>query len=321
MCSVAAQWRLYLPQNTVVLVRLCGTSPRSSSAKGILKSICSQLQLALFEEAEIPETFDELAQHFESLLKKASEVNPVAIFIDSLDQLNDEANGRSQPWKWIPKKLPDRVYLIVSTLPDSEYGILQVLQEIHPKQVEVPLVPSLEGKTLLAEWLLSSGRTLTPGQRLIVEESLEHDGSGISMLHLRLIFDRVSKWPSEHKPSSLPSSVRGMIAMTYKEMEKEHGEKLVEGFLALLGSSQDGLSERNIADILSADEEALGGKHVVGSLLEFYSPPIRRVPPYLIARLICDLDDYLVERGANGIKVLGLYHRQFIEVAHSLYLE
>eukprot|EP00210_Caulerpa_lentillifera_P004983 g4757.t1 len=321
MCSVAARWRLYLPENTVVLVRLCGTSPRSSSAKGVLKSLCSQLHHVMSIELDIPESFDELVQCFESLLLETSKIRPVAIFIDSLDQLNDESNGRSQPWKWIPKRLPDQVYLVVSTLPNPEYGILQTLQEIGPYQVEVPLLPSFEGKTLLAEWLLSCKRTLTVEQRLLVEDSLEQDGGGISMLHLRLIFDRVSKWSSDHIPLPLPSTVQGMIEMTYKQLEREHGRKLVQGFLTLLGSSQDGLSAENIADILSADEESLGGKHVPDSILEFYSPPIRRVPPYLIARLICDLEDYLVERGANGIKVLGLYHRQFIEVSQTLYLE
>ena len=273
------------------------------------------------QKGKVPAAFDELVEHFHELLEAAGETKPLGIFVDSLDQLSDEDAGRTQPWKWIPKRLPPNVHFVVSTLPDQEYGILQTLTEVYPRALQVPLVPAATSTALLKSWMHQRGRTITPEQQQVVDRCLAEDmQSGISMLHLRLLCDRISKWSSDHKPEALPNTVQGMIDYAYEELEKELGEKIVAGFLSLLVASRDGLTSENIADILSADEDALGGKGQAGTILENHDPPVRRVPPFLVARLKHDLRDYLVERGANGIAVLGLYHRQFIEVAEHRYL-
>jgi len=112
-----------------------------------------------------------------------------------------------------------------------------------------------------------------------------------------------------------------MIDRAYEELENEHGRQLVAGYLSLLVSSKDGLTLDNIVDILSADEDALGGKGQAGTILEKHDPPTRRVPPFLVARLNHDLSEYVVERNANGVKVLGINHRQFIQVTKERYLQ
>ena len=237
-----------------------------------------------------------------------------------MDQLSDEDSGRSQPWRWIPQLLPPNIYLIVSTATD-EYGILRELLEIHPRSVEVPLVKFAESSKILDNWMKQSHRTLTQEQWQVVTRCLQTLADGISILHLRLICDRVAQWPSTYVPSQLPITVQGMINRAYEELESMHGQKLVAGFLSLLCASKDGLSSENIGDILSADEDALGGKGRAGTILERHDPPVRRVPPFLVARLKYDLQENLVERAANGMKALGLYHRQFIEAAQKRYLE
>lgn len=269
----------------------------------------------------IPDAFDALVEYFHNLMKSVVAETPLAIFIDSLDQLTDEDAGRSQPWKWIPRELPENLYFIASTLPDAQYGILEELMSIHPRSIEVPLVPTVESTAILTEWMQQSKRTLSAPQRQIVHRCLTELADGISMMHLRLICDRVTKWASDYVPNPLPLTVQGMIERAFQELENDHGKMLVSGFLSLLCASKDGLNSENIGQILSADENALGGKGKSGTILENHDPPIRRVPPFLVAQLKHDLGDYLVERGANQMKVLGLYHRQFYEAAKRMYLE
>jgi hypothetical protein len=48
------------------------------------------------------------------------------ILLDSLDQLNPD-DGALQ-LAWLPTKVPDRVKIVVSTLPDKEYECLPRLQ-------------------------------------------------------------------------------------------------------------------------------------------------------------------------------------------------
>ena len=56
----------------------------------------------------------------------ASSSNPVVLVLDSLDQLSDDDAGRELDW--LPKELPDNVYMILSTLPGEEYICLPKLQ-------------------------------------------------------------------------------------------------------------------------------------------------------------------------------------------------
>ena len=113
------------------------------------------------------------------------------------------------------------------------------------------------------------------------------------------------------------------------------------------------MSENELEDILSCDDT------VLNDVYQYWTPPIRRLPPLLLVRIKTDLKQYLgeyfcnnsnakpseniqhkyyqlelvkntflmviychliqVERGADGVRVIFWYHRQFMEVARSLY--
>ena len=56
----------------------------------------------------------------------ASSSHPVVLVLDSLDQLSDDDGGREL--EWVPKELPDNVYIILSTLPGKEYNCFPRLE-------------------------------------------------------------------------------------------------------------------------------------------------------------------------------------------------
>ena len=60
--------------------------------------------------------FKTLYTSWHNAMKHAKCTRPLVIVIDSVDQLNDECNGRTD-LDWIPERLPGHVYLVVSTLP------------------------------------------------------------------------------------------------------------------------------------------------------------------------------------------------------------
>ena len=53
----------------------------------------------------------------------------MVLVLDSLDQLSDDDGGREL--EWVPKELPDDVYMILSTLPGKEYNCFPRLEVIH----------------------------------------------------------------------------------------------------------------------------------------------------------------------------------------------
>ena len=53
-------------------------------------------------------------------------LTPIVLYIDSVDQLNQDDGAFLM--NWLPKKLPARVKIVVSTLPDEKYKVLQNLK-------------------------------------------------------------------------------------------------------------------------------------------------------------------------------------------------
>ena len=63
------------------------------------------------------------------LEEHASSSKPLVLVLDSLDQLSDDDAGRELDW--LPKQLPDDVYIVLSTLPGDEYVCLPKLQVLN----------------------------------------------------------------------------------------------------------------------------------------------------------------------------------------------
>ena len=84
----------------------------------------------------------ELLEFFPKCLEEACSFRPVVLMLDSLDQLLADEGGRRLDW--LPAKIPDDFYLIMSTLPDAEYECLP--------QLKVANSPCFD----IASWLPSS---------------------------------------------------------------------------------------------------------------------------------------------------------------------
>ena len=97
-------------------------------------------------------------------------------------------------------------------------------------------------------------------------------------------------------------------------MEKTHGHIFVSHALSYLTASKNGLSDVELEDVLSVDDV------VLNDVFQHWLPPIRRVPPLLLPRLLDELSCYIMQREANGTIVYYWYHRQFIFVARDRYL-
>jgi len=78
--------------------------------------------------------------------------------------------------------------------------------------------------------------------------------------------------------------------------------------------ASQGLTTNELEDILSCDED------VLQDVFQYWTPPIRRLPPLLWVRIRADLASYLVDRGADGTQVTCWYHRQFAQAAVDRYL-
>jgi len=135
-------------------------------------------------------------------------------------------------------------------------------------------------------------------------------------LFLKLSFDQATRWKSyQHIDSiSLEKNVKDSINRLFTDLERMHGKLLVSHSLGLITASKYGLSDAEIDDILSIDDE------VLNDVYQYWVPPVRRIPSLLWIRIRNDLGSYIVYRGASGVSVNNWYHRQFIETARERYV-
>ena len=118
--------------DTVIIYRFLGTSMDSTAARPILRSLCMQLRRIYSKDPnEVANDFKTLCEEFIQNLKLATNGQPLFLFLDSLDQMTDEDNGRNL--EWLPFELPSDVKIVVSTLPE-EGGCLNKLRLSLPDE-------------------------------------------------------------------------------------------------------------------------------------------------------------------------------------------
>jgi len=253
---------------------------------------------------------DELVKEFPKRLALATSEKPLIIFLDALDQLSKTNNAKNL--NWLPTELPEYVKLIVSTisiLPNgSQEECYKVMKEKLTEEslLELTPMPSEEGEELLDVWLEKDAhRVLQPGQR---QEVLGNFKQNKKPLYLKLAFEEARRWKSytPEKETALSPDISGIIQDLFKRLssEKNHGEMMVSRSLGYLAAGKNGLSEDELIDILSEDEEFFKG------FLNraFHTPPENRLPVIVWSRLYFDLEPYIIEISADGTSLMTFYH-------------
>jgi hypothetical protein len=306
------QARMKHPEARIV-ARFLGATPFSSDIRALLESLCREITRACGgDQASVPSEYKELAADFPKRLALATAKKPLVLFLDALDQLSDSHNGRNL--LWLPADLPDHVYVVVSTAPADCWDILK---KKVPGTGHLDLVPMSrsEGGRILDTWLRNAGRTLRQDQRDEVLGQFEKEGLP---LYLKFAFEEARHWRSDSERPRLDPDVAGIIRQLFARLSQEavHGKILVSRALAYLRAGKNGLSEDEMIDVLSRDEEVFGDFQK----RSFFRPPEHRLPVAIWSRFSFDLEPYLNERSADGASLLGFFHRQMGEVVDAVML-
>ena len=124
-------------------------------------------------------------------------------------------------------------------------------------------------------------------------------------------------------------TITSICTITITKVEERHGYLLVAHCLANVTAAKHGLSESEMEDVVSLDDEVIKRlkplyvpcvSQVLDDLYQYHLPPVRRIPPLLWTRLRSDLPGHLVNSEAGGLTVTNWNHRQFREAAEKRYL-
>ncbi|GBG26643.1 Kinesin light chain 3 [Hondaea fermentalgiana] len=340
--SVMAQIMVTAKQeypDAVVVARFVGTTASSSTGRLLLESLCDQIVLGCGldeEEGDGEEkqgrgaaSFADVVARFLALLarvaadeNKASPESDTAsprliLILDALDQLSNDDNAR-ESLAWLPRLLPSPVVkIIVSTLPDDPKRNLGVVSALHKRGIDdlvkVSKLDEKSARDLLRGWLKHVGRTCTAEQEaLVVDRTMAGGAKTRTPLFMNIAFNLVRRWHSFTETSSVEHTMRPtvqeMIEALFQRVRLYNGDALVDHALAFVTLARDGLSTNDLEDLISMDD------HVLDQVFEWWTPPVKRLPPLLWTRITDDLSGYLVSRGTDdGTTVLAWFHRQFRE--------
>ncbi|MGA7075126.1 MAG: AAA family ATPase, partial [Halobacteriota archaeon] len=296
-----------------VVCRFIGATPGSSDGRSLLESLLRQVSRMYGEdEGAAPTDYEGLVKAIPERLALATPESPLIIVLDALDQLSRTDNAHLLAW--LPAEVPPHVRLVVSILPGEALDAL-ARRGTPPLITDLPAMPPEEGRAVLERWLSEAHRTLQGQQR---EEVLtKFDGNGLP-LYLRLAFEEAQRWRSYTPCEPLSPDLHGIITDLFERLESptQHGQLFVAHCLGYLSAARRGLTEDELLDVLSRDEEVFDDF----TARAFHTPPERRLPVVVWSRLFFDLEPYLTERRADQTSLIGFYHRALAEGAAARYL-
>ncbi|KAM7413227.1 hypothetical protein PAMA_020549 [Pampus argenteus] len=268
-------------------------------------------------------SLSELKKHLSFLLSLLpSTKQPLVLIIDGLDQIG--SNFAVQIIDSLPSPLPPGVKLIL-TNSSKRTPVLQAI-ELHYPQCSPPDSEGSEKKSgyvcvrleladrrqcvkMLASLLSSSGRRVTSGQQALVNQALT---SCCLTLYARLLHVHTSLWHSDSEvtESSLQDGVHSSISALLDHLEQKHTSCLVARAVSYLTLSRAGLTEAELADLLSSNVNLLSGHVQQGQGATHVD----------VERLLLDLKSFLIQRTSSGSQILFWVSRHFGLVVAKQYL-
>ncbi|RVE64653.1 hypothetical protein OJAV_G00128090 [Oryzias javanicus] len=263
----------------------------------------------------------ELQEHLASLITLLPCTRrPLILLLDGLDQL--ENNAGAQIVRNLPSSLPPTVKLII-TVSSNQTRLLHAIKQRYSQRglphcaseedlgflrVEMGSGDSKQCVKMVTTLLEGSGRRVTSGQQALINKAFT---SCRLPLYARLLHVHTAGWnsDSEVNDSALPDGVHSSISALLSQLELKHGSALVARAASFLTLSKSGLSEAELADLLSND-----------SLTEEDSVLRSKVTQVDVENLLLDFRSFLLRRSVAGLQVLFWVSRHFGLVVSKKYL-
>lgn len=238
----------------LVIGHFIGASHKSANLIGILRRICHEMNL---KEQDPPENVGDLVKRFATTLAEVSEHIKVILIIDGLNQMDNAFNANEM--NWLPSKLPEKVRIIISSIDDKEFRILQEVGEI--KIVQLDPLSKGDRAAIIDDFLDRYKKAMDNDQK----ESLLQKAESCLPLYLFIALEELrtlgKRDEMDHCLQELPGDVQTLFRWILKErLSNDHGfidgkgnligEKLTRDFSAFLASSRYGLTQEEIVDLI-----------------------------------------------------------------------
>lgn len=290
VANVCKKARQMFGPDTVLITRFVGLCPSSTVSENILRDVCTHLNFVLQQFIKIVDyDMSKLKNYFHGLLNRITKgTRHVVLAIDGINELKSfQDECQVYPLEWIVTKLPPKVHIIVTySSPVPEY-IQKLEAKLPMEEYKIKFNQYSRGINLVSflDELKQSNRTVTKQQETVLLDICECSKCNSV---IPILLDTVSKWTScyEPKPASCPDTFEKATISKLDHLEASFGRCVVKAVCNYITLSKDGLTEMEILDLLSCNNEVL---------LNVYEtlPTIMRFPYTIWASLRLALGNFI----------------------------
>ncbi|BBM82117.1 DUF4062 domain-containing protein [Candidatus Uabimicrobium amorphum] len=235
--SLAAYFIDTQRKENIVLWHYMSMGGNTGEINTIYESIAEQLQQK--ELLEIDDTQD-LKEQIVQTLEKTKE--KIIIVFDGLDEMQ----GKALELNWLFRNLPPNIRVIMTTRPVAPWEKIQKLANLQV--LELPPLDATEIELLLDNYQTTRDLQLTTEERALLTQRAQG-----SPLFLKVALDQMLN--SGVAVGQLAESVNQLFHQALERLEDEYGKGLVERYLGTIAASRSGISENEIAEILTFGQE------------------------------------------------------------------
>lgn len=302
-----------LSMPTAVLVRFIGESGLSEDVQPLLHYLCHQLAYVTGRyRQDIPADYLGLKNYFIDLIQRGEYGGMIVILLDALDKIS--ATDAGNKLDWLPSRIAGNIKIIVTVNSENENMMKRLENKVDEGIIEIPEFSPNECESTIKTLMSESKQAVNYNQWRIIQQSFK---SCSTPLFSRLVYEKVSQWQSfDTIATYIEQSADDIIMELLLSLEKKHGSKIIGKVLGYLTAAKSGLSELELEDILSLDDELLNTVFV--SYNEY--PNIRRIPHICWSRVRQDISRFLCFKENDGIATYRWKYKRFGQLAEQRYL-
>ena len=301
-----------LTMPTSIITRFIGQTDNSENIQQLLYHLCHQLAaIAGRYRQDVPSSYNSLKNYFIDLIQHGEYGGMLVILLDGLDKLSTTDNGHKLDW------LPSRIAANVKIIANINTENVEMFQRIENKfeggLIKMPILTCTDCENIMKLNMKSSGHSVNYNQWKCIQNAFKLK---TSPLYVNLVFEQAIQWiSSEIQNPTLGESSAAIAEQIFDNLETKFGTKLISKILGFITVSKTGLSESELEDILSLDDDVLNN---VFSMLGCYAAT-RRFPQFCWTILRNALAPYLVFKEVNKIAVIQWKFKLFEKLAQERY--
>ena len=254
-CMKQLSVKVYGKSNTIVVPRFIGCMPVGKSSIELLSEICMQLSYVLKNDCPPVEfAYEQVVKQFASLISEFSKLGyQLVILLDNVDNMHENLGELSTNFDWLLMPLPPKVH-IVATCNRSSSAFQNLCNRIEWK-IEKNDLNESQIVQLINEQLIKAKRLLSREQTLLLIDVVKFlpEPFFITFAIHELIIQDVRMLERKFSATTLEK----LIIMCFKRLESSYGKFVVGRIVRYLLLTQKGLTEVELLDILSCDNEVL----------------------------------------------------------------